>query len=168
MVVVRRRERPGAEAPDRREEEEGEDEMEEDDGGTMQVPPPPPSLPYKVDTSRPSLRTNWTRHGGTMQDDGEESWDDHGSGVPSSIPGSSVLAGGGAKLVDVSLQEEEAKAVVGRRVWRAGEAGVISRHVPGSDTLIIEWDNVARPGAPPPPPSPAAAQRFLRNRPPVA
>jgi hypothetical protein len=29
----------------------------------MQVkqPPPPPSLPYKVDTSRPSLRTNWTR-----------------------------------------------------------------------------------------------------------
>jgi len=23
--------------------------------------PPPPSLPYKVDTSRPSLRTNWTR-----------------------------------------------------------------------------------------------------------
>ena len=24
-------------------------------------PPPPPSLPYKVDTSRPSLRTNWTR-----------------------------------------------------------------------------------------------------------
>ena len=22
---------------------------------------PPPSLPYKVDTSRPSLRTNWTR-----------------------------------------------------------------------------------------------------------
>ena len=25
------------------------------------VQPPPPSLPYKVDTSRPSLRTNWTR-----------------------------------------------------------------------------------------------------------
>ena len=25
------------------------------------LPPPPPSLPYKVDTSRPSLRTNWTR-----------------------------------------------------------------------------------------------------------
>jgi hypothetical protein len=25
------------------------------------TPPPPPSLPYKVDTSRPSLRTNWTR-----------------------------------------------------------------------------------------------------------
>jgi hypothetical protein len=25
------------------------------------VTPPPPSLPYKVDTSRPSLRTNWTR-----------------------------------------------------------------------------------------------------------
>ena len=25
------------------------------------APPPPPSLPYKVDTSRPSLRTNWTR-----------------------------------------------------------------------------------------------------------
>ena len=24
-------------------------------------PPLPPSLPYKVDTSRPSLRTNWTR-----------------------------------------------------------------------------------------------------------
>ena len=24
-------------------------------------PPPPPSLPYKVDTSRSSLRTNWTR-----------------------------------------------------------------------------------------------------------
>ena len=24
--------------------------------------PPLPSLPYKVDTSRPSLRTNWTRH----------------------------------------------------------------------------------------------------------
>jgi hypothetical protein len=24
--------------------------------------PPPPSLPYKVDTSRPSLRTNWTSH----------------------------------------------------------------------------------------------------------
>jgi len=24
-------------------------------------PAPPPSLPYKVDTSRPSLRTNWTR-----------------------------------------------------------------------------------------------------------
>jgi hypothetical protein len=24
-------------------------------------PPPPPSLPYKVDTSLPSLRTNWTR-----------------------------------------------------------------------------------------------------------
>ena len=24
-------------------------------------PPPPPSLPYKVDTSRPSLRSNWTR-----------------------------------------------------------------------------------------------------------
>ena len=24
-------------------------------------PPPPASLPYKVDTSRPSLRTNWTR-----------------------------------------------------------------------------------------------------------
>jgi len=23
--------------------------------------PPPPSLPYKVDTSRPSLRTKWTR-----------------------------------------------------------------------------------------------------------
>ena len=23
--------------------------------------PPPPPLPYKVDTSRPSLRTNWTR-----------------------------------------------------------------------------------------------------------
>jgi hypothetical protein len=23
--------------------------------------PPPPSLPYKLDTSRPSLRTNWTR-----------------------------------------------------------------------------------------------------------
>jgi len=23
--------------------------------------PTPPSLPYKVDTSRPSLRTNWTR-----------------------------------------------------------------------------------------------------------
>ena len=22
---------------------------------------PPPSLPYKVDTSRPSLHTNWTR-----------------------------------------------------------------------------------------------------------
>jgi len=26
-----------------------------------EVPPHPPSLPYKVDTSRPSLRTNWTR-----------------------------------------------------------------------------------------------------------
>ena len=26
-----------------------------------QARPPPPSLPYKVDTSRPSLRTNWTR-----------------------------------------------------------------------------------------------------------
>jgi hypothetical protein len=25
------------------------------------APPPPPPLPYKVDTSRPSLRTNWTR-----------------------------------------------------------------------------------------------------------
>jgi hypothetical protein len=25
------------------------------------APPPPPSFPYKVDTSRPSLRTNWTR-----------------------------------------------------------------------------------------------------------
>ena len=25
------------------------------------APRPPPSLPYKVDTSRPSLRTNWTR-----------------------------------------------------------------------------------------------------------
>jgi len=25
------------------------------------APPPPPSLPYKVDTSRPSLCTNWTR-----------------------------------------------------------------------------------------------------------
>ena len=24
-------------------------------------PPPAPSLPYKVDTSRPSLRTDWTR-----------------------------------------------------------------------------------------------------------
>jgi hypothetical protein len=96
-----------------------------------------------------------------MQDDGEESWDDHGSGVPSSIPGSSVLAGGGAKLVDVSLQEEEAKAVVGRRVWRAGEAGVISRHVPGSDTLIIEWDNEARPAAPPPPPFPGGGSALL-------
>ena len=31
---------------------------------------PPPSLPYTVDTSRPSLRTNWTRKvpaGGTPQ-----------------------------------------------------------------------------------------------------
>ena len=27
-------------------------------------PPPPSSLPYKVDTSRPSLRTNWTRLSG--------------------------------------------------------------------------------------------------------
>ena len=25
------------------------------------APPPPPSIPYEVDTSRPSLRTNWTR-----------------------------------------------------------------------------------------------------------
>jgi len=32
-------------------------------GGTRValVTDPPPSLPYKVDTSRPSLRTNWTR-----------------------------------------------------------------------------------------------------------
>jgi hypothetical protein len=29
--------------------------------GAVPVRPPPPSLPYKVDTSRPSLRTNWTR-----------------------------------------------------------------------------------------------------------
>jgi hypothetical protein len=29
--------------------------------GPPPAPPPPPSLPYKVDTSRPSLRTNWTR-----------------------------------------------------------------------------------------------------------
>jgi hypothetical protein len=28
---------------------------------SVRWPPPPPSLPYKVDTSRPSLRTNWTR-----------------------------------------------------------------------------------------------------------
>jgi len=28
---------------------------------SLPPPPPPPSLPYKVDTSRPSLRTNWTR-----------------------------------------------------------------------------------------------------------
>jgi hypothetical protein len=34
-------------------------------GACEQVSPPlpPPSLPYKVDTSRPSLRTNWTRLG---------------------------------------------------------------------------------------------------------
>ena len=30
---------------------------------TGAVGPPPPPLPYKVDTSRPSLRTNWTRLG---------------------------------------------------------------------------------------------------------
>ena len=29
--------------------------------GPSSQAPPPPSLPYKVDTSRPSLRTNWTR-----------------------------------------------------------------------------------------------------------
>ena len=29
--------------------------------GLTSLPPPPPPLPYKVDTSRPSLRTNWTR-----------------------------------------------------------------------------------------------------------
>jgi hypothetical protein len=29
--------------------------------GLGQASPPPTSLPYKVDTSRPSLRTNWTR-----------------------------------------------------------------------------------------------------------
>ena len=29
-------------------------------------PPLPPSLPYKVDTSRPSLRTNWTRRAGVL------------------------------------------------------------------------------------------------------
>jgi len=33
----------------------------EQDVGRGAERPPPPSLPYKVDTSRPSLRTNWTR-----------------------------------------------------------------------------------------------------------
>jgi len=33
--------------------------------------PPPPHLPYKVDTSRPSLRTNWTRLGAFGQSPGE-------------------------------------------------------------------------------------------------
>jgi len=28
---------------------------------SLPLSPPPPSLPYKVDTSRPALRTNWTR-----------------------------------------------------------------------------------------------------------
>ena len=30
-------------------------------GATVSLTHPPPSLPYKVDTSRPSFRTNWTR-----------------------------------------------------------------------------------------------------------
>ena len=33
----------------------------DDEKGAPPPPPPPPSLPYKMDTSRPSLRTNWTR-----------------------------------------------------------------------------------------------------------
>jgi len=30
-------------------------------GSDFPIPSAPPPLPYKVDTSRPSLRTNWTR-----------------------------------------------------------------------------------------------------------
>ena len=33
----------------------------------VEVPPPTHTLPYKVDTSRPSLRTNWTRLQGKLQ-----------------------------------------------------------------------------------------------------
>ena len=39
--------------------------------------PPPPSLPYKVDTSRPSLRTNWTRLVPFPQEDRIKLWVDH-------------------------------------------------------------------------------------------
>ena len=37
-------------------------------------PPPPPSLLYKVDTSRPSLRTNWTRAAQGILDAAKEVW----------------------------------------------------------------------------------------------
>ena len=42
---------------------EGAEVAEGAEGADATSPPPPPSspLPYKVDTSRPSLRTNWTR-----------------------------------------------------------------------------------------------------------
>jgi len=35
-------------------------------GRCVNQAPPPPPLPYKVDTSRPSLRTNWTRQPGVL------------------------------------------------------------------------------------------------------
>ena len=54
----------GAERPGGAEDGSGKGpEGEEKVRGAAKPPPPPPSLPYKVDTSRPSLRTNWTRLG---------------------------------------------------------------------------------------------------------
>ena len=47
----------GADAPGGRSEHAGAFEGDRPHGEGR----PPPSLPYKVDTSRPSLRTHWTR-----------------------------------------------------------------------------------------------------------
>ena len=44
----------------------GIDEDGEEDADAPRLAVPPPSLPYKVDTSRPSLRTKWTRRAGEM------------------------------------------------------------------------------------------------------
>ena len=56
---------PGPAGPAKRRRAEEEDGLDPCDPAfySGKAPAPPPSLPYKVDTSRPSLRTNWTRRG---------------------------------------------------------------------------------------------------------
>ena len=73
----------------------GEEELE-------QVPPPP-SLPYKVDTSHPYLRTNWTRLGEELEQAPAAAPDD-GAGAGAGVNGSKGAgAGGGQERSEVAV-----------------------------------------------------------------
>jgi hypothetical protein len=83
---------------------------------------PRPSLPYKVDTSRPSLRTNWTRL--ARQGSGDAATLGAGA-VPGRPSSSSATYGAGARKTS-SLSANERRPRYLRSGRRAAGSGVIS------------------------------------------
>ena len=122
---------------------------------------PPPSLPYKVDTSRPSLRTNWTHVGGrgprarrpprrTRRLARQSSVPCPASGEPAGDAGSSGV-GGGTTGPPRDRTGENPRAVAG--VWRR-DPGVVRPGVPGALRSALKacgWRRVSEstPTAPP-------------------